>query len=233
MHDAMRRRAMALMTSAVALLLGWRARADEPATGVALVGGMGRLLAGLHDPQLTSFLGDWPAASGPAPADARADAASGPLPVLRWLPALCAAAPRWSSSWVASLAAAAPSLAWRRSYSAAAVGEAFYENYGWTELPGLTGPVPSAHLACGVLILGPHVSYPAHRHEAEELYIPLVGMARWRRGKEAWTLRSPGDVIHHARHQAHAMQTGAEPLLALYLWRSENLAQSSQLDPAS
>jgi hypothetical protein len=28
------------------------------------------------------------------------------------------------------------------------------------------------------------------------------------------------------------MQTGEEPLLALYLWRSENLAQESRLDPA-
>jgi hypothetical protein len=28
------------------------------------------------------------------------------------------------------------------------------------------------------------------------------------------------------------MQTGQEPLLALYLWRSANLDQGSRLDPA-
>jgi hypothetical protein len=39
-------------------------------------------------------------------------------------------------------------------------------------------------------------------------------------------------VIHHAPYVPHAMQTGQEPLLALYLWRSENLAQQSRLDPA-
>jgi hypothetical protein len=130
------------------------------------------------------------------------------------------------------LADTAEALAWRRSYSAAAVGAEFYENYGWTEIAGLTGPMPSDRLACGLLLLGPLVHYPPHRHEAEEIYVPLAGTARWRQGREPWRERPPGAVLHHARHEPHAMMTGREPLVALYLWRSESLAQSSALDGA-
>jgi hypothetical protein len=77
----------------------------------------------------------------------------------------------------------AAALAWRRSYSAASVGAEFYEGYGWSEFAGLTGPVQSARLACGVLLLAPHVHYPLHRHEAEEIYVPLSGTARWQQGR--------------------------------------------------
>jgi len=85
---------------------------------------------------------------------------------------------------------------------------------------------------CGVLLLGPHVTYPPHRHEADEIYVPLAGTAAWKHGNEGWRERLPGSVIHHAPYVPHAMQTGQEPLLALYLWRSEDLAQQSRLDPA-
>jgi len=104
-----------------------------------------------------------------------------------------------------ALVAAAPTLAWRRSYSPAAVGAQFYENYGWTEFAGLTGPIPSKHLACGVLLLGPQVTYPPHRHEAEEIYVPLAGTAKWRHGNESWRERPPGNVIHHARHESRSI----------------------------
>jgi hypothetical protein len=183
------------------------------------------LLTGLHAPELTPFLKKWP-----APSERRIVPPSS-VPVLRWLPRVQQSASTFSAPLINALVAAAPSLAWRRSYSVATVGAQFYENYGWTEFAGLTGPVPSKHLACGVLLLGPHVTYPAHRHEADEIYVPLAGKAAWKHGQDRWRERLPGSVIHHARYEPHAMQTGQEPLLALYLWRSENLDQGSRLDP--
>jgi quercetin dioxygenase-like cupin family protein len=182
------------------------------------------LLRGLHSNQLHPFFREWP-----SPSDSRSVEAA-VVPVLRWLPQLQRSAPLFSAPLVDALAESARSLAWHRSYSAATAGADFYENYGWTEFAGLTGPVPSEHLACGVLLLGPHVTYPSHRHEADEIYVPLVGLARWKHGHDSWRQRPPGSVIHHARHESHAMQTNTEPLLALYLWRSQNLGQSSQLD---
>jgi hypothetical protein len=184
------------------------------------------LLTDLHAAELTAFLKEWPVASEPRTVQASS------VPVLSWLSNIQRSAPTFSAPLVNTLVGNAASLAWRRSYSPAAVGAQFYENYGWTEFAGLTGPTPSKRLACGVLLLGPHVTYPPHRHEADEIYVPLAGTAAWKHGNEGWRERLPGSVIHHAPYVPHAMQTGPEPLLALYLWRSENLAQGSRLDPA-
>lgn len=185
-----------------------------------------QILTGLHAAALTPFLDDWPTRLQ----ERRVVPSS--VPVLHCLPDIQKLAPEFSAPMVAALVAAAPSLPWRRSYTAAEVGAAFFEHYGWTELVGLSGPVASEHLACGVLVLGTDVMYPRHRHEAEEIYVPLVGTARWQGQDGHWVERPPGSVIYHARHEPHAMQTGSSCLLALYLWRSANLAQKSQLDPA-
>src|SRR5208283_5999066 len=132
--------------------------------------------------------------------------------------------------WLASsrAPAPAPSLAWRQTYGPDEVGAAFIENYGWTELFGARGR-ERAKTAGGLVLLGPNTSYPAHRHEAEEIYLPLSGAAHWRQGDALWRERPPGTLIHHCSEEIHAMRTGKEPLLALYLWRSEQLPQNARL----
>jgi mannose-6-phosphate isomerase-like protein (cupin superfamily) len=130
---------------------------------------------------------------------------------------------------VDALAEAAPSLEWRQTYSAEDFGEDFLLRYGWTELIGLRGPIQSTGLAAGFLLLGAGVEYPAHAHEAEELYLPLAGRASWMRGKEPFVERIPGEPIFHAAWTPHAMRTFREPLLAAYLWRGGDLAAKSKI----
>lgn len=189
-----------------------------------LVAGAQRLLMQLDSPLPAGFLELWPV--GPV----RAPAAPVVIPALRHLPLAAEQAPPFSSSFAATLALVAPTLLWRRSYTAAQVGALFWDNYGWTELVGLTGPGRSEKLACGLMLLGPHMTYPLHHHEAEEIYVPLSGTADWKLGRQPWEAQVPGSVIHHPSNESHAMRTGAAVLLALYLWRSDNLAQKSRLD---
>jgi hypothetical protein len=224
MTDSARRMLLHRLLSTVAVMACGSSRAADEASPDELLVRAHSLLRGLHSGRLKPFLREWPSPSE------RRSVASSSVPVLRWLPQIQQSAPIFSASLVDALVEAAPSLGWRRSYSSATVGAEFYENYGWTEFAGLTGPVPSKRLACGVLLLGPHVTYPSHHHEAEEIYVPLVGTARWKHGHASWRAQPPGTVIHHARRASHAMQTGTDPLLAIYLWRSHRLAQSSHLD---
>ena len=105
----------------------------------------------------------------------------------------------------------------------------FLERYGWTELIGLRGPIASERLACGFLLLGAQVEYPAHAHEAEEIYLALAGRALWRRGEGEFEPRAPGSLIRHASWETHAMITRDEPLLALYMWRGGDLAAKSKI----
>lgn len=187
-----------------------------------------RLLQSLRQPAvaplIAPFLADWPESYLPravAPAH---------LPVLRWLPDIAADPAAFAADLVAAVCRAAPSMAWRQTYSVQDLDAAFLDNYAWSEILGTSGPVAAARIACGLLLLGPATHYPRHRHEAEEIYLPLSGTAAWQQGEAPWLDRMPGTPIHHAREEPHAMRTGAGPLLALYLWRSANLAQKARLD---
>ena len=151
------------------------------------------------------------------------------LPVLGHLPQCLVSAPAAICPVVEALLAAAPVLAWRQTYSAAQMSPQFLDQYGWSELVGLAGAVPSRACAVGFLILGPGIEYPPHHHEALELYVPLAGRASWWRARSGWQEVEPGKTVRHEAWQPHAMRTGSEPLLALYLWRSGNLDQHAAL----
>jgi len=139
------------------------------------------------------------------------------LPVLRWLPQIKVNAPPSSATLVGQLSKLSTVSTWHQTYKQPAVGAAFLDNYGYTELLGLTGPGPQPNIwPVGSCCWVPSTTYPRHRHEAEEIYVPLSGTAAWQHGNQGWLDESPGTVIHHASNEPHAMRTGVQPLLALY-----------------
>jgi quercetin dioxygenase-like cupin family protein len=192
------------------------------------------VLERLMSPALARFLADWPTDSQLGRDSARHLAPAVPssvpaLPVLRWLPRIAADGASFDGRFVNALCRAAPSLAWRQTYTGDEVDAAFLQNYGWTELLRPAEKRTSAQISCGVVVLGPGTLYPHHRHEAEEIYVPLSGTASWQQGDALWREQPPGALIHHLSEESHAMRTGEEPLLALYLWRSTDLDQKARL----
>jgi hypothetical protein len=169
------------------------------------------------------FLDDWPplVASRAVPATW--------LPVCDCLPQLASQAAGTLSPLVAGLMAGARGMDWRQTYGAADFGADFLHGYGWTELIGLRGPIPSTQVAVGFLLLGSGITYPPHAHEAVELYLPLSGTALWQHGAGAFAPVPPGMPIRHDSWVPHAMQTGDQPLLAAYVWRGGDLAAKSQI----
>jgi quercetin dioxygenase-like cupin family protein len=149
------------------------------------------------------------------------------LACLRHLDRIAEIAPSAAHPLVRLLADHRAALDWRQTYTPADFGQTFIDNYGWLELFGTRGLFASETMAGGVLILGPGITYPDHHHVAEEIYIPLTGGTLWRKGNGALAEKGAGEVIHHPSNVNHAMRTGAEPLLALYLWRGGPLAQRS------
>jgi len=75
-------------------------------------------------------------------------------------------------------------------------------------------------------LIGPQTLYPKHRHPAIELYHVVAGTA-------AWTLddvsrdNQPGTYILHPSQAVHAMQTRAQPLLAIYFWSGTDVRTAS------
>jgi quercetin dioxygenase-like cupin family protein len=191
----------------------------------ALIDAVHALLNDLHDDRLNTFLDDWPDME-----ITFRDIAPRTLPVLAFMYQAIETASEKTKGIVNTLALMADHLAWGQTYSKEDFGAEFLESYGWTEFIGLRGPIPSENMACGVLMLGPGIIYPRHRHEAEEVYIPLSGQTLWRQENQDWTVRELGRAIYHAPWVPHAMKTGGFPLLALYLWRAGDLKQKSLID---
>ncbi|MET1028094.1 MAG: dimethylsulfonioproprionate lyase family protein [Dongiaceae bacterium] len=160
------------------------------------------------------------------------------LPVQNfWLPALSTAKQDRDGVIVEiaqTLEVLTPSLRWRQNpnYRQAPPDARFLANYGYAEICGELGLIPTPDLKLGVLVLGPDTCYPAHQHPAEEIYLPLHA-AFWQRGDEevaakSWQTRPAGAVIHHPSQMPHATRTGDSVLAAIYLWRGE-LATNARL----
>jgi hypothetical protein len=161
------------------------------------------------------------------------------LPVCRHLPAALGAARAARAAVLAEpLAGLAVEAFWAQNprYRRRPPAMGFLEDYGYFVLAGpADGPpafVECPDLACGLLLLGPGTLYPAHRHPAAELYIPLTGEGEWQRGEEEWRTEPAGAIIYHGSAVPHAMRAGRTPLLAAYLWIGD-LATHARLSQPS
>ena len=78
------------------------------------------------------------------------------------------------------------------NYVAAPPSPDFLENYGYAVLAGPGGLVASEALALGVLMLGPGIHYPTHRHPAVEIYVVARGRGGMAEGGGALAARAAG-----------------------------------------
>lgn len=174
---------------------------------------------------LDSLLGDAPVDLPDAGVDAGADAGAAPerLPVLRHLERAIALASLSPAAELAPpLTRCAPDLPWTRtaSYLRSPPDPQFLDRYAHAPLAGRAGGGP-ADAIVGLLLLAPDTRYPLHHHPADELYLPLTP-ARWAHSRGPEAVPEPaGTLLHHRPWQPHAMATGDEPLLAVYLWTGD------------
>lgn len=190
-----------------------------------LTGVVQNYLTRMNDPHINLFLRHWP-----EPGSATRDLKKSTLPVLTCLPEMTEVTAPDILQIVKLLQVAANDLAWGQTYSSEDFGATFLNRYGWTELIGTRGFIVSSRMACGFLLLGPEIEYPIHRHEAEEVYIPLTGPSFWKRNNNEWISREAGMPIYHDPWEPHAIRTDLVPLLAIYLWQGGDLAQKSLID---
>lgn len=115
---------------------------------------------------------------------------------------LCAAAARLS-----------PHLFWRAAGNGKTAVAA-------AELVGPSGVVECSRFRAGLFFQPANMFYQWHRHEAEEIYLPLGGAAAEWHAENAPPVRVPPlQFVHHRSWQPHAMRTFDSPLCALWGWR--------------
>jgi quercetin dioxygenase-like cupin family protein len=174
--------------------------------------------------ELRALLAAWPAESDTTP------------PVPKRLPAcdhLDSALGAGRSAAEAGLAAAlstlAPLLAWTYSYPARTSQPDLSAAVAFSQIVGPGGLRPSDRLRLGLTLIAPGTHYPPHAHPAIETYLVIAGTAFWSLGTATAAAQPPGTLILHPSGMAHAMQTGAEPLLAIWSWRGDVTSPSVYL----
>ena len=109
-----------------------------------------------------------------------------------------------------------PHLVWQES-TRPGMPASFKGRSAFTVIAGPDGLLPVEHYRLGLFLQAPETYYPAHAHDAEELYLVLSGRAVWQAGEERFEA-SPGRFVHHPSTMVHIMETGPAPLLALWAW---------------
>jgi mannose-6-phosphate isomerase-like protein (cupin superfamily) len=138
-------------------------------------------------------------------------------PATRHLAAALSAATGDVAAALRSIAAALP---WRYSYGPRTDGPDLGQDVAFAELVGPYAPFASDTVCLGLTLIGPRTLYPAHVHPAIELYCVVAGSATWTAHAESRRV-PPGTFILHPSGVPHAMETGAEPLLAVYTWTGD------------
>jgi quercetin dioxygenase-like cupin family protein len=143
-----------------------------------------------------------------------------PHPITRHLETALAPAKGRVEDVLAPLRRIAAALPWRYSYTPRADAPGLEHRVAWAEFVGPVAPIPSDEVCLGVTLIAPHTLYPLHRHPAVETYFVLSGTATWTAAGHEQP-QPPGTLILHPANVDHAMQTGAEPLLAVYTWTGD------------
>ena len=119
----------------------------------------------------------------------------------------------------------APFMHWRLSYTETdGFPRAFLETYGWFDLAGPEGPYTADDLRIMFGYWGPGLHYPDHSHAQEEHYLVLAGSAWFRLADQPFRRLGPGEVFHTPPGAIHAAEMCDEPLIAMAIWRADDLS---------
>ena len=141
------------------------------------------------------------------------------LPVLRHLDALGPSGVPVIDAVLEEFLRLAPALPWSQTAGYLEVMSRDYlNNSGYVQLLGPNSIVEHPDVRVGIAVWGPHLHYPAHQHEAEELYHVLAGEPSFVDSDGESRVTRPGDAVHHAPWQVHGQDFGATPTVLLYCW---------------
>ena len=147
------------------------------------------------------------------------DVEPGPLPVVRHLDAVEPSGDAAIDAVLEEFLRLGPALPWHRTTGYLDVlSRDYLDNYGYVRLLGPDSIVEHPSVRVGIGVWGPHLHYPAHKHQAEELYHVLAGEPLFRGCDGNRRSTRPGDAVHHAPWQVHSQDFGAAPTVLLYCW---------------
>ena len=186
-----------------------------------MIDGLLRRIAGFHRsrPVVPEFPMVGPVLDALDNARCPADVESNPLPVLRHLDAVDPSGDEAIDAVLEEFLRLAPDLPWLQTAGYLDVlSRDYLDNFGYIQLLGPNSIVEHSSVRVGIGVWGPHLHYPAHHHEAEELYHVLAGEPLFSGRDGTSRATRPGDAVHHEPWQVHIQDFGAKPTVLLYCW---------------
>ena len=146
------------------------------------------------------------------------------LPMLTLLPSTRARASHETADVVANLIPVAAKLPWRQTYGEDdGFDRRFLDTYGWTDLAAPDGPYTADGFRLMLGYWGQGLVYPDHSHPPEEHYMVLSGSAWFRLNDDPFRKLGPGEVFHVPSQTVHSADMRDEGLLAIAIWRAEDV----------
>ena len=91
----------------------------------------------------------------------------------------------------------------------------FMKGHGNAQVLGPLGLELRNDITIGVSLLAPNVEYPNHKHDPEEIYIPM-SLGDWRQDLGTWFTPGFGRLVYVPSNVTHSMRSHGEPLLAIW-----------------
>lgn len=111
--------------------------------------------------------------------------------------------------------ALAGDLVWARRPAAGDEAPGFRDAHANATLIGMDGLEVRDDIRIGASLVAPAMSYPAHRHPPEELYLVLSD-GEWRNSNQDWWRPGLGGLVHNPPGIEHAIRAGEAPLFAIW-----------------
>ena len=115
-----------------------------------------------------------------------------------------------------AFAALEPELRWSRRAGSEAHGTVFHDGHANAVIVGPTGLEQRSDVLIGMSLVAPDVRYVDHRHPPEEVYL-VMSDGDWYREGDGWHTPGVGGILYNPANVVHAMRSGPQALLALWL----------------
>lgn len=146
------------------------------------------------------------------------------LAMLPHLPSMAGRSVPATRRTVDAVIAAAGQLRWVQTYAADDGFDAHYlASYGWFDFAAEAGLFAMDGARVMIGYWGPGLVYPDHSHPPDEHYLVLAGSARFRLRDDPWRTLGSGEVFHTPAGTVHAAEITDQGLIALAIWRAEDL----------
>ncbi|MEM7236770.1 MAG: dimethylsulfonioproprionate lyase family protein, partial [Pseudomonadota bacterium] len=178
---------------------------DIRAADEALLAAIQSYVAECADPAMARFkdgIADW--------GTEWVEIAPAPLPVSDMLDPMLAQSVRGTHALVDAFQRHRSTRKWEQSYTRAdrVVSDEMLSGYGFAEVIGKNGPFLSTRVRAGLGLWGPGIDYPPHRHQAEEIYVPVAGEAVFRLGEDLAEARhGAGSTVYVRSMLTHGFRT--------------------------